>query len=83
MGDVVPVAQQELQGVLPRRQLDLGLRLPPTEMLMVGITRQRLIQRRQLVHIDQQIMVARVLSIRSGRRHAHARQPETNAAPGW
>jgi len=44
MGNVVPVAQQELQSVLSRRQVELGLRLSPTEMLVVGVTRQRLVR---------------------------------------
>src|SRR5688572_29197156 len=57
---VTAVAQFELQSVLARCQFDGGLGLRLAEVHVVGICRNRCAFGRQLVDIDQQVMVTRV-----------------------
>jgi len=48
MWDVVLVAEQQLQRMVPRRQCNLGFGLARTEMQMVWIIWDWLIERRQV-----------------------------------
>jgi hypothetical protein len=73
MGDVVLVGEDELQGMLTRRELDMRFTLAGAEMEMVEIVWNRLVERRHL-DIDQEMVMARILLLRARRRDAHARQ---------
>ena len=66
------VTEQQLEGVLSGLELQRHFRLATTEMMMVSIRRDRLIQRRQFRHINKQMMMPGVLAVGTGRRHAHA-----------
>ena len=81
MRNMTLIAQQKLQGVLSGRQAHLGLGLACTEVQVIEIVWNRLIQGRQL-GIDQQIVVAGILSIGTCRRHPHAAQPKMNGGLG-
>jgi len=70
MGNVRPIAHQQLQGVFARRQVQFGFALPLTKMQMVGIIGNRFIQRRQ-GGIDQQMVVSRSWLILTRGRKLH------------
>jgi len=72
---MVLFAEQELQGVLPRRQRHVGLGLPGPKTQMVEVIGDRLVERRQL-GVDQQMMVPRVRPVGPGRRYSHTAQTE-------
>src|SRR5215471_1864425 len=54
MGDMVRIAEHELQRVLPRRQRELDLGLPGAEVTMLVVVRDRQVVRRQ-IGVDQQV----------------------------
>ena len=66
---MVEVAHEKLQAVLARRKVELHFGLTATEMDMIVIRRNGLIQGRQL-RIDQQMMVAGIFRFRAGRRRS-------------
>ena len=72
------VGKIELQGVLARRQLDRGFGLTATEMDVMGVGRNRLVERRQAIDVDQQVMMAGVVLRHAGRGNAHATQAEAH-----
>ena len=69
------VAEQQLQRVPPRRQLQNGLGLPVAEVQMVLVRGNLLVERRQ-PDIDQQVMVAGVRNIDAGGSDPHVAEPE-------
>ncbi|KPQ29376.1 MAG: hypothetical protein HLUCCX14_05945 [Marinobacter excellens HL-55] len=58
------IAHQELQGVLTRRQLQSGLGLPAAKMNVALIRWDWCVQCRQVVYINQQVMVSGFLAPR-------------------
>ena len=71
VGNVILVPEKQLQRVFARseRQFRFGLACP--EMQMVEIVRNGLIERRQ-IGVDQQVVMPRVLAVRSRGRDTHA-----------
>lgn len=76
MGDVVHVAHQQLQGVLPWLQLHHDFGLPAAEMTVLIVRRYGLIRGWWLIYVNQQMMVTRVGFIDPGGRHTHPTEPE-------
>jgi hypothetical protein len=70
------VAENELQRVLARRQLELYLGLAETEMPDRVRGWQGHIERRELVDVDEQVVMPRVRQIDTCRRDTHAAQAE-------
>src|SRR5436305_535883 len=75
MRDVVLVSEQELKRMRAMLERDLSLALPSAEMEMIEVVRDGFIERREL-SVDQQVMMTRVLAIRTRRCNAHVAQPE-------
>src|SRR5579862_7066524 len=79
---MIGIAEEELQGVFARRQLDAHFGLAGAEMEMVLVVRDRLIERRQ-VRVDDEMVMPGIGAIDAGGRDAgtaqsHA-QPEFSA----
>jgi len=68
MRNVGKIAKEKLQGVRARRKLEAGFRLTRTEVDVIGILRDGLVQRRY-GRIDQQVMMPRMLDLSPGRRN--------------
>src|SRR5437588_415313 len=81
MWDVVLVAEQQLQRMVARRQCNLDFGLASTEMQMVRIIRDWLIEWWKL-GIDQQMMMAGIGAVRAGRGDAHVLQTKINRQLG-
>ena len=79
--DVILVAQQQLQGVLPGLQRHLGFGLAGAEVQMVEVARNRLVERRQ-IGVDEQMMMARIFPIRARRRDTHVAAGR-NGSSSW
>jgi hypothetical protein len=78
-GNVGPVAEHELQGVLAGRQRHGGFGLALAEMDMLFVDRDRLghfLRRQRLV--DQQVVMSDVRLVDAGRRDAHVRGEAKN-----
>lgn len=67
------VTKNELQRVLARRQFDARIRLTRTEVQVISIRRNFLVERRQ-VGIDQQMVVPRIRNSHALWAHAHVAQ---------
>ena len=78
---VVLIAHEQLQRVDARRQFEHRLGLAESEMQVVAVVRDRLIERRQR-RIDQQVVVAGVRLGDAGRRDAEiaGAEPDLEAA---
>ena len=63
------IPQQKLQRVLAGRERERGFGLAATKVQMLGIFRHRLTEVRQ-GHIHQQMVVASLLKLGAGGRHA-------------
>src|SRR6185437_647281 len=70
--NVVGMAQFQLQGVSAGCERDRGFGLATAKVDVLRIVRNRLARRRQLLHVDQQVMVPGALLAEARRRHAHA-----------
>ena len=70
------VTDHQLQGVLARGQLEAGLGLAAAEVTMMIVGWNRLTGRRQLIGIDQQMVVAGCGALDASRGNAHATEPE-------
>ena len=81
MWHVPLVSQQELKGVLPRRQAHFSLRLASTKMQMRKVAWNGLIQRRQF-GIDQQVVMSGIFSIGARRCHPHTAKAEADGRFG-
>src|SRR6516165_7628932 len=81
MRNMTLVTQQKLQGVLSGRQVHFSLGLACTEVEVIEIVWNWLIQRRRL-GIDQQMVVPGILSIGARRCHSHTAQPKMNGGLG-
>jgi hypothetical protein len=81
MRDMSAVSQQKLKRMLARGQIHFSLSLAGAKMQVIEVAWNRLIQRRQL-RIDYQMMVSRILSFRSRRRHPHTAKPKMNSRLG-
>lgn len=75
MGYMQAVAQNQLERVLTRRQLQRSLCLPFAEMQAILITWYRLGEIRQ-IHVDNQMVMARIVQQLSGGHNLHATDPE-------
>src|SRR5688572_12482969 len=75
MRNVVLVSHEQLKRVLTRFERDFRLGLAGTEMQMIEVIWNRLVEGWQL-GIDQQMMMARILPIRAGGRNSHVAQTE-------
>src|ERR1700759_4990222 len=62
-------------------KLDPGLGLPRAKRKVCLVVRDRLLGVDRFVHIDQQMVMAAVLVIVAGMRHAHVAQAETGPEP--
>ena len=82
MRDVVGVPQEELQSVTSRRQGDVRLRLAASEMQVVLVVRDRLVQRGER-RVNQQVVVAGVRLVDTGWSHPHFLESEPNRERGW
>ena len=71
------VAEQKLEGVLPRRQLEYDLGLPTAKVTMLFITRDRECEIGKS-RIDQQVVMTGLLLVDASRRDPHACEPELN-----
>ena len=77
--NVQMVAEQHLQRMPARRERELHLRLAAAEMPMLLVIRDRQAEIRRQRGIDEQMMVARIVAIDAGRRHADTLQTEHDA----
>ena len=68
---MVLVTQQQLQRVLTGFKLQLDLRLAASEVTVIGVSRHRLVQVRQCVHVNQQVVMPCARFIGTRWRHAH------------
>ena len=75
VGNVILVAHQKLQRMVAGLERDFRFGLSGAEVQMVEVARDRLIERRQ-IGVDQQMVMAGVLAIRSRGRDPHVPQPE-------
>src|ERR1700722_19405395 len=75
VGDMVGVAQQQLQRVRSGGEREFSFRLAAAEMEMVLVVGNRLVEGRQ-IRVDEEVMVPRVGPLRSRRRNAHPMQAE-------
>jgi hypothetical protein len=71
----------ELQGVRSGAESHLGFSLTGAEMQMIWIARDWLFEWRQ-IGIDQQVMMAGVISVGAGGRHSHVSQSKMDDRPG-
>ena len=78
---MILVAEDELQGVLARRQRHLGFGLAGAEMQVIEVVRQRPVERRRR-HVDDQVVVAGILPVEPGRGDAHVAQAEMDGRLG-
>lgn len=67
---VKPIAEDELQRVPARRQLQVYFRLTPAEVTMVFVGRDRSVECRH-VCIDQQVMMTRSAHVDARRSDTH------------
>ncbi len=68
------ISQQQLQAVFARRKIQHRLGLTLVEMEIMLVPRQGLIEIWQLVHIDQQVMMACLMpDLRRGSRRRNAK----------
>jgi hypothetical protein len=81
MWKVVPVREQQLQRVLARWKRNFRLGLAGAEVQVVRVVRDRLVERWKF-GIDQQVVMARVWTIRAGWGNAHALQSKINRQLG-
>lgn len=65
------IAHNQLQGMLPWRQLDCNLCLATTKVLVMIISGQRFVRCRRLGYINKQVMMPCIVSIHPGGRNAH------------
>ena len=77
MRNVILVRQEKLQRVLARGERHLSLCLAATEMEMLRVVGNGLVERRQ-IRIDQKMVVPRVKFGNSRRRDTHALQTEVH-----
>jgi len=77
MGDMLVVGENELQRVLALRQLQLHLGLAGAEMDVIGIVRERRVERRSL-GVDDEVVMAGIGFCHARRRDAHIAQAETD-----
>ena len=68
------IANNQLQRMLARRQIEAGLGLAATKVHMVVVGRDRLTCRRQGVGVDQKVVVAGGFAFDPGRRDTHTFQ---------
>jgi hypothetical protein len=80
--DVLSITHQELQRVLPGRQLDPYLGLPAAEVKVITVVWDRLIERRQVGDVDQEVMVGGLglLHARWGYAYVAGPHPEPELA---
>ena len=76
------LSPSQLQGMLTMLQRDLGFGLTAAEVEMIEVVRDGLVERGKL-GVDEQVMVARVLAIGTGRSDAHVLQTEIDRHLGW
>jgi len=75
---VIRIRELELQRMSTGREIELDLGLSPAEMPHVLVRGQRKRLRRQLVEIDEQVMVTRVFLRDTRWRYTHALEAETD-----
>ena len=75
MGDVIFITKEQLKRVHPERQGDLRLGLARSEMEVIGVAGNGLIERRQR-RIDQEVVMAGIVLFKARRRDTHAYQPK-------
>ena len=75
MRDVIFITKEQLKRVHPERQGNLCLGLARSEMEVIGVAGNGLIERRQR-RIDQEMVMAGIVLFKSRRRDTHAYQPK-------
>jgi hypothetical protein len=80
MWNVIFVAKEQLQRVLTWSEGHFRFGLPGTEMQMVEVVWDRVVQGRQW-RVYQQMMVPGVWPVRSRRRYAHISKSKANHTP--
>lgn len=71
MGNVRGVTQNELQRVVAGLESDLSFGLPTTEVTMTFVGRELLIQWGKLRHVDEKMMMPRVVDVDARRGNTH------------
>ena len=72
------IAQHQLKGVRPGRKLEKSFGLPCPKMQMRLVLQDRLLGIDGVVDVDQQMMMAGILVVVAGMRHAHVAQAESD-----
>jgi len=78
---MIGVAEEQLKRVRPGRQAQFNFSLPRAEMEMIVVSRNGLIERRQ-VRVDQKMMMTRIQLVGSRRSNPHAVQAEMDCGFG-
>ena len=76
MGDVKTIPKNKLKGMAAGGQLDIDFRLPSSKVKMAFVGWDWLIQRRKLLHVDEEVMVAGAAHVDAGRSNTHTPQTE-------